>query len=292
MTYKIAFFGLGEIGAPMAGRLASAGHQLLVKNRSPAKQEAWLSQYSGSALEASSDLAGVDVVISCLGADADLQSLYLADGELTSHLRRGTLVIDHTTASAAIAREIHDTIGSVGCDFLDAPVSGGSVGAQNGVLSVMIGGDVGAVSRADAVLSSYSRTISHVGGAGTGQLCKMVNQLCIAGVLQGLAEGLALARAAKLDPERVLGAISGGAAASWQMENRSSFMLNDTYVAGFAAQLMHKDLSLCAEEAERLSVPLPGASVVTKEYEELIESGFGEEDFSNLHRLVHRSTTS
>jgi 3-hydroxyisobutyrate dehydrogenase-like beta-hydroxyacid dehydrogenase len=288
MTSTIAFFGLGEMGAPMAARLVSDGHRVLVKNRSSEKQDSWLSENDGFPLEHTSDLAGVDVVISCLGADADLRALYLEGEGLADNLTRGTLVIDHTTASAAIAQEIAQRIQSVGCDFLDAPVSGGSAGAQNGVLSVMVGGDAGAVSRADPILHSYSRSISHIGGVGTGQLCKMVNQLCIAGVLQGLAEGLALARAASLDTERVLAAISGGAAASWQMENRSSFMLSDTYVAGFAARLMHKDLGLCVEEAHQLSVPLPGGQMAIDEYSELIEAGFGDEDFSNLHRLIHR----
>jgi 3-hydroxyisobutyrate dehydrogenase-like beta-hydroxyacid dehydrogenase len=288
MTSTIAFFGLGEIGAPMAARLASAGHRVLVKNRSPEKQTAWLAENPGAALDSPAELAEAEIVISCVGSDVDLEALYETDGEVFSNLQAGTLVIDHTTASASIARAINERAESKGCEFVDAPVSGGSAGARSGALSVMIGGSSAALTRVEPVLECYSRTISHVGEAGTGQLCKMVNQLCIAGVLQGLAEGLALARAAGLDTERVLGAISGGAAASWQMENRSSFMLSDTYEAGFAARLMHKDLSLCAEEAERLSVPLPGAGTVTREYEELMEQGFGDEDFSNLHRLLHQ----
>jgi 3-hydroxyisobutyrate dehydrogenase len=292
MTSTVAFFGLGEIGGPVAGRLSSAGHCLLVKNRSSTKQDAWMADYEGSAISSGDDVARADVVISCVGGDRDLRALYLEDEQFIPSLTPGTLVIDHTTASAAIAREIHDAIDAAGCSFLDAPVSGGSVGARNGVLSIMLGGAEDAVARAEPIFVSYARTVSHIGDPGAGQLCKMVNQLCIAGVLQGLAEGLALARAADMDTDRVLGALSGGAAASWQMENRSSFMLSDTYAAGFAARLMHKDLGLCKDEAKRLSVPLPGASVVAKEYEDLIESGFGDEDFSNLHRLMRAPATT
>ncbi|MGH2905898.1 MAG: NAD(P)-dependent oxidoreductase [Solirubrobacterales bacterium] len=283
---KIAFFGLGEIGAPMASRLAASGASMLVHNRSPEKQAQWLASNEGVALTGAADVRDVDCVISCVGNDEDLRALYFGDDGLISNLNPGTLVIDHTTASAVVAQELHREIAGKGSKFLDAPISGGSAGARNGTLSVMVGGDKGAVTEATPVFDQYAGVVSHIGGPGAGQLCKMVNQLCIAGVLQGLGEGLALARAANLDVERVIGAISGGAAASWQMENRSSFMLGDTYEAGFAARLMSKDLGLCLEEADRLNLDLRGAKLVADEYSDLIARGLGDEDFSNLHRLL------
>jgi len=287
MPHTVAFFGLGEIGAPVAAHLATAGYEMLVANRSPAKVDAWLVDNPGT--DVSADRAAVaqaDVVISCVGDDADLQELYLGPEGIGQHVRAGALVIDHTTASAAMAHDLGEALDRRGARFMDAPVSGGSAGAQNGALAAMVGGDPATVDAAEPVMRHYTRAVNHVGDIGSGQLCKMVNQLCIAGTLQGLAEAIALTKATGLDPDRVLAAISRGAAASWQMDNRSSFMLDDQYVAGFAARLMHKDLSLCLNEADRLGIRFPVASLVAEQYADLIAGGFGDEDFSNLHRLL------
>lgn len=281
---NVGFIGTGEIGGPVAGHIAEAGHELVVHNRTRSKAEAVPGAVVvDSAIEAA---AHGDVLVTCVGDDADLSTLFLSEGGIADAIRPGSIVIDHTTASATVARRIAGLLGAKGAKFVDAPVSGGTAGAKAGKLSVMVGGDPADVDQVRPLLELYSGRIAHVGPVGAGQLTKAVNQVCIAGILQGLAEGLALAKAAGLDIERVLDAIGAGAAGSWQMENRASFMTKQDYPAGFAASLMHKDLRISLDEAAEMRVPMPVAALVLQQYSKLLGDGQGHEDFSNLHRLV------
>jgi 3-hydroxyisobutyrate dehydrogenase-like beta-hydroxyacid dehydrogenase len=285
---RIAFIGLGAMGSPMAGHLVKAGAHVTVHNRSAAKQASWLAAHPSAAAAASASEAAAqaDVVITCVRNDADLSAIYEGPTGALACLREGALVIDHTTASAEIARDLDTGASARQAHFIDAPVSGGSAGAQAGRLSIMAGGTDIAVELARPVLGVYGRTITHMGPVGSGQLAKMVNQICIAGVLEGLAEGLALAVAAGLDTERLLAAMKDGAADSWQMRNRASFMLSEEFPAGFAAELMHKDLSLASSASGRFGLGSPVIELVRICYANLISRGFGEEDFSNLFRAV------
>jgi 3-hydroxyisobutyrate dehydrogenase len=285
---KIAFIGLGAIGSRIAGRLHESGLTVTVHNRTLERQTVWLESHPGAvgATNPAEAVAGADVVITCVGDDNDLRDVYFGEQGVLNAVGDGTLVIDHTTASDAIARELSLAVVKKGGRFLDAPVSGGSAGAEAGTLSVMCGGTVEAFEPAVEVLAVYGRNIVHVGPAGAGQLCKMVNQVCIAGVLEGLAEGIGLAEAAGLDVSTVLNAIRGGAAGSWQMENRSSYMVKREYPAGFAARLMHKDLGLGGSSADAFGVDAPLLELVRARYTILLERGLGDEDFTNLFRLV------
>lgn len=283
----IAVIGLGQIGYPVAGRIARAGARVAVHNRSQSKAEAWCEEHGGAVAEsAASAVRSASVVVTCVGDDSDLRSLFYGEAGVLEALGPRTLVIDHTTASSAVARELGEQVRNRGGEFLDCPVSGGSKGAQDGTLSIMVGGDRESFERAQSLLETYGGRVSHVGPTGAGQLCKMVNQICIAGVLEGLAEGLAFAKTSGLDAERVLEVISAGAASSWQMQNRSSYMLEGSFPAGFAARLMHKDLSLCLREAIDANIPLPVAAIVEQQYSRLLALGHGNEDFSNLFRLL------
>jgi 3-hydroxyisobutyrate dehydrogenase-like beta-hydroxyacid dehydrogenase len=272
----------------MAGHLLKDGARLIAHTRSPAKQETWLAAHPRAVGASSSAEAAAqaDVVITCVGDDADLADVYQGPTGVLSHLRRGALVIDHTTASADIARDLEADAISKQASFVDAPVSGGSAGAENQALSIMVGGSEAAFERASPILEVYGRTISRMGPAGSGQIAKMVNQICIAGVLQGLAEGLGLAVASGLDTTRLLPIMGGGAAGSWQMHNRSSFMLSEDFNAGFTARLMHKDLGLAISASARNQLDSPVVELVRNRYAELINRGLGHEDFSNLFRLV------
>lgn len=285
---SIAFIGLGVIGSPMAGHLLENGARLIVHTRSSVKQENWLAAHPRAVGASSSAEAAeqADVVVTCVGDDSDLADVYQGPTGVLSHLRPGALVIDHTTASAEIARDLEAGAASKQAGFVDAPVSGGSTGAENRALSIMVGGDEAAYERAIPILEIYGRTISRIGPAGSGQTAKMVNQICIAGVLQGLAEGLGLAVASGLDTARLLHLMAGGAAGSWQMNNRSSFMLSESFEAGFTVRLMHKDLGLATSAAARNELDSPVAELVRDRYAELINRGLGHEDFSNLFRLV------
>ncbi len=277
---EIAFIGLGAMGAPMAGHLAAAGHGVRVANRSVAKAHAWAQAHPGRACGSVAEAAdGADWVIACVGADADVRETFAAAERA---LRSGAAFIDHTTTSAALARELGAAAVAMGSAFLDAPVSGGQAGAQAGKLTVMIGGDDTAISRARPILDAYAKAVTAVGPSGAGQLAKMVNQICIAGVVQGLAEGLHFAQAAGLDVEQAMAAISQGAAQSWQMENRWRTMNEGRFDFGFAVDWMRKDLGLVLDEGRRNGAQTPLAALVDQFYAQVQAAGGGRLDTSSL----------
>ncbi|MYM62559.1 NAD(P)-dependent oxidoreductase [Pseudomaricurvus sp. HS19] len=280
---KVTFIGLGVMGFPMAGHLARAGYPVTVFNRSPSKAAEWLAVYSGtSGSTPAAAAAEAEVVITCVGADKDLREVLLgADGAMI-HARRGTVFIDHTTASADIAREMRGEALARGCEFIDAPVSGGQQGAERGALTIMAGGDAEAFSAVKELLSVYAREVQLLGPSGSGQLCKMVNQICIAGLLQGLAEGLNFANRAGLDAEQVVAVISQGAAQSWQMQNRYATMLAGQYDHGFAVDWMRKDLSLALQEANNNGAALPVTALVDQFYSDVQRLGGRRWDTSSL----------
>ena len=284
---KLAFLGLGVMGAPMARHLAAVGHDVTVYNRSPAKAAAWVAAHGGRSADTAAAAAdGADVVLACVGADADLRAVTLgADGAFAAMVP-GAVFIDHTTVSAAIARELAEAGTARGLHVVDAPVSGGQAGAENGALTIMCGGTAEAFARAEPVMAAYARRIGHMGPAGSGQLTKMVNQLCIAGVLQGLAEGLAFGTAAGLDIGQVVAVISKGAAQSWQMENRAATMARHEFDFGFAVDWMRKDLGLALDEARRLGVTLPLGALVDQFYGDVQAMGGGRQDTSSLIRRL------
>ena len=277
------------MGGPMAGHLARTGHSLSIFNRTAAKAQAWLREHAGTLAESPAEAArNADVVISCVGNDDDLAAVTLGDEGAFRTMRRGALFIDHTTVSARIARRLCTEGDKLGIRSVDAPVSGGQSGAENGTLSVMCGGTEDAVTAAREVMESYSSRIVHVGGPGAGQTTKMVNQICIAGVLQGLAEGLRFAQAADLDLDKVLEAISGGAAQSWQMTNRWPTMARDEFDFGFAINWMRKDLGLAMDEARTNGATLPMTALVDQFYAEVEVMGGGRQDTSALVRRITR----
>ena len=277
------------MGGPMAGHLARTGHSLSIFNRTAAKAQAWLREHAGTLAESPAKAArNADVVISCVGNDDDLAAVTLGDEGAFRTMRRGALFIDHTTVSARIARRLCTEGDKLGIRSVDAPVSGGQSGAENGTLSVMCGGTEDAVTAAREVMESYSSRIVHVGGPGAGQTTKMVNQICIAGVLQGLAEGLRFAQAADLDLDKVLEAISGGAAQSWQMTNRWPTMARDEFDFGFAINWMRKDLGLAMDEARTNGATLPMTALVDQFYAEVEAMGGGRQDTSALVRRITR----
>jgi len=280
---SVGFIGLGVMGYPMAGHLAKAGHALKVYNRTTAKAEAWVGEHGGSfaktPAEASRDC---EFVFCCVGNDDDLREVTLGENGAFGGMQEGAVFIDNTTASAAIARELSHEAGLRKFDFLDAPVSGGQAGAENGALSVMVGGDEAIFQRAKPVIDCYARMCGLMGPAGSGQLTKMVNQICIAGLVQGLAEGLHFAQNAGLDVEAVIGVISKGAAQSWQMENRWKTMDAGEYEHGFAVDWMRKDLEICLGEARRNHAQLPVATLVDQFYSEVQKMGGNRWDTSSL----------
>ena len=283
MGEKIGFIGLGVMGAPMAGHLQASGHDVVVYNRTRAKAAAWVARHGGNMAATPSEAAeGATYVCVCVGGDDDVREVICdTDGALES-LAAGAVLIDHTTASAKLAREIHQKALHVGVEFLDAPVSGGQAGAENGRLSVMVGGSAAEVNRALPVLRSYSASVKHMGDPGTGQLTKMANQICIAGLIQALSEGLAFARHVGLDPTAVVDAISGGAARSWQMENRAQTMIDGSFDFGFAVDWMRKDLAMALAQAEESGLDLPITRVVDGFYAEVQAAGGGRWDTSSL----------
>ena len=283
---QVAFIGLGVMGYPMAGHLAKAGFATRVYNRTAAKSEQWCKDYEGEfALTPREAAEGADFVFMCVGNDEDLRSVVYGDDGVLAGCKPGAILVDHTTASANVAREIADKSPVA---FLDAPVSGGQAGAENGVLTVMIGGDQAAFDAARPVIMSYARAAELLGGVGAGQLTKMVNQICIAGLVQGLSEGLDFAQRAGLDGHKVVDVISKGAAGSWQMENRGNTMLNDEFEFGFAVDWMRKDLAICIEEAGKNGAELPITSIVNDFYGEIQEMGGGRWDTSSLIRRLTR----
>lgn len=286
---NIAFIGLGVMGAPMAGHLAQAGHSLTVFNRTMSKASHWVERYGGAVGVTPARAAeGADIVITCVGNDDDLRSVTLGPEGAFHTMHRGTLFIDHTTVSAHIARELAAEGERQGVHCVDAPVSGGQAGAENGTLSVMCGGSDPAIAAARIVMQAYAARVTHIGPAGAGQSAKMVNQICIAGVLQGLSEALRFAQAADLDTDKVLEAISGGAAQSWQMNNRWATMAKDAFDFGFAIDWMRKDLGLALEEARNNGATLPMTALVDQFYADVQALGGGRQDTSALIRRLTR----
>jgi 3-hydroxyisobutyrate dehydrogenase len=286
---RISFLGLGIMGGPMARHLAKAGHDVTVYNRTMAKAAAWVAAHGGQAVATPAAAAtGAEVVIACVGADNDLRDVTLGPDGAFAAMAPGSLFIDHTTVSAAIARELADAGAARDLLVLDAPVSGGQAGAENGALTIMCGGSATAFAEGQPVMQAYAKRIGHMGPAGSGQLTKMVNQLCIAGVLQGLAEGLAFGAAAGLDLAQVVDVISKGAAQSWQMENRAATMARGEFDFGFAVDWMRKDLGLALDEARRLGVTLPLGALVDQFYGDVQAMGGGRQDTSSLIRRLVR----
>ncbi|MFD1216291.1 NAD(P)-dependent oxidoreductase [Microbulbifer celer] len=280
---KVTFIGLGVMGFPMAGYLSEAGHEVRVYNRTPQKAQLWLEKYRGAAFETPAQAAeGAELVFACVGNDDDLRSVTIGEHGAFAAMAAGSLFVDHTTASAEVARELDAEAQSRGFSFLDAPVSGGQAGAENGVLTIMVGGAQADFDRAKPVLDCYARAASLLGPVGSGQQCKMVNQICIAGLVQGLAEGLHFAKAAGLDVEQVVNVISKGAAQSWQMENRYQTMMAGEYEHGFAVDWMRKDLGIVLEEAKSNGALLPVTALVDQFYSEVQALGGGRWDTSSL----------
>jgi 3-hydroxyisobutyrate dehydrogenase-like beta-hydroxyacid dehydrogenase len=280
---RVAFVGLGVMGYPMAGYLAKSDHDVVVYNRTAAKAAAWCAEFAGTSADSPAAAASsADMVFICVGNDDDVREVVLGDHGVLDAMQDGAVVVDHTTASASIAREIHAAAAARDIGFLDAPLSGGQAGAENGQLTIMIGGDEATFSAAEPVMDCYAKAITRIGPAGSGQLAKMVNQICIAGVVQGLAEGLSFAKRANLDPALLIDAISKGAAQSWQMENRWQTMVNEEFEFGFAVDWMRKDLKIALEEAERNGTTLQMTELVDKFYAEVQEMGGSRWDTSSL----------
>ncbi|WOX06042.1 NAD(P)-dependent oxidoreductase [Microbulbifer pacificus] len=283
MTTKVAFIGLGVMGFPMAGYLSRAGYQVRVYNRTASRASEWLEKYQGDAFATPAEAArGAEFVFACVGNDEDLRQVTIGPDGAFAGMDQGSLFVDHTTASANVARELADAAAAKGIGFLDAPVSGGQAGAENGALTIMVGGDNDAYQRAKPLLDCYARAVNLLGPVGSGQLCKMVNQICIAGIVQGLSEGLHFARAAGLDAEQVVEVISKGAAQSWQMENRYKTMLAGKYDHGFAVDWMRKDLGIVLDEAKRNGALLPVTALVDQFYSEVQALGGSRWDTSSL----------
>lgn len=283
MSTNCAFIGLGVMGYPMAGHLHQAGFTTTVYNRTTAKAQKWAQAYHGDYAETPAmAAASATFVMLCVGNDDDVRSVVYGDDGVLASMKAGTVLIDHTTASAELAKELAQACHERGIGFLDAPVSGGQQGAENGVLTAMIGGDKDAFDQVDEALACYAKTREYMGPAGHGQLAKMVNQICIAGVVQGLAEGLQLARKVGLDPDTLINAISQGAAGSWQMKNRYKTMWDQHYEHGFAVDWMRKDLKIALSEAERQGLSMPLTALVDQFYAEVQKMGGARWDTSSL----------
>jgi 3-hydroxyisobutyrate dehydrogenase len=287
---KVAFIGLGVMGYPMARHLAQrGGHEVTVYNRTGAKAAKWVSEHGGRQAPTPRAAAeGADCVFTCVGNDNDLREVTLGPEGAFASLRPGAIYVDHTTASATVARELYDAATAKGFASLDAPVSGGQAGAENGQLTVMVGGDADAFEQAKPIISSFAKMVGLMGAAGAGQLTKMVNQLCIAGLVQGLAEGIHFAKKAGLDVEQVIGVISKGAAQSWQMENRYKTMAAGQFEFGFAVDWMRKDMAIALEEARRNGSKLPVAALVDQFYAEVQAMGGRRWDTSSLIARLER----
>jgi len=286
---RVAFLGLGVMGYPMAGHLKRAGHDVVVFNRSADKAVRWVAEHGGASAPAPVEAAkGADVVMTCVGRDEDLRAVTLGNDGAFAAMKNGAVFVDHTTASATIARELADHAAKQGFGFVDAPVSGGEQGAKNGQLTIMCGGSEADYAKAEPIMAAYARQCRLLGPAGSGQLAKMVNQICIAGVVQGLSEGLSFARAAGLDPAAVVEVISKGAAQSWQMENRYKTMLAGHFEHGFAVEWMRKDLSICFGEAEHNGAQLPVTRLVDEFYAEVEAMGGRRWDTSSLFARMEK----
>ena len=283
MSCKVSFIGLGVMGYPMAGYISKAGHNVTVYNRTAAKADKWISEYKGSKADTPAKAAdGAEYIFTCVGNDSDLREVTFGDNGIFKTIKKNSVYIDNTTASATIAREIYDYSKKNEFGFLDAPVSGGQAGAQNGALTVMIGGDQENFDKAKDKIDCYSKKMKLLGGAGSGQLAKMVNQICIAGLVQGLSEGINFGIKAGLNMEDVIEVISKGAAQSWQMDNRFKTMIEDKFDFGFAVDWMRKDLKIALEEAKKNNSLLPVTEIVDKYYGEVQKMGGNRWDTSSL----------
>jgi 3-hydroxyisobutyrate dehydrogenase len=288
MSKQIAFLGLGVMGFPMAGHLATAGHRVTVYNRTPSKAAQWVAKHGGrSAPSAAQAAEGAEMVMMCVGNDDDVRAVA---SDALRGMTQGAILVDHTTASAEVAREMHHAAAEKRVAFLDAPVSGGQAGAENGKLTIMVGGDADPFARAQPLLAHYGRAVTLMGGPGAGQLTKMVNQICIAGLVQALSEGINFAQKAGLDPLLVLDVIGKGAAQSWQMDNRGKTMVEDRFDFGFAVDWMRKDLAICLDESRRNAAALPITALVDQLYSRVQARGGGRWDTSSLIRLLRDAT--
>ncbi len=286
---KVGFIGLGVMGYPMAGHLAAKGHEVTVFNRTGAKADSWVAEHGGAKAQTPAQAAdGADFVFCCVGNDDDLRSVTLGEGGAFPSMKTGSVFIDNTTASANIARELATAAQQGGFGFLDAPVSGGQAGAENGVLTVMVGGDEATFDRAKPIIECYARMVGLMGETGSGQMTKMMNQVCIAGLVQGLSEAIHLGKAAGLDIDKVMEVISKGAAGSWQMENRNKTMIAGEYDHGFAVDWMRKDLAICLAEADARGVSLPVTALVDQFYAEVQRMGGNRWDTSSLLARLER----
>ena len=284
---KVAFIGLGVMGFPMAGHLTAKGHAVTVYNRNPARAQAWTAKY-GHTSAPTPRLAcqGAEIAFLCVGDDADVRGVVLGDDGMLAGTAKGAVIVDHTTASANVARELQKECAGAGVGFVDAPVSGGQAGAENGQLTIMCGGTPADYAKAEPAMAAYAKACRRMGDSGAGQLTKMINQICIAGIVQGLAEGLAFGLKAGLNMEDVVAVISKGAAQSWQMDNRAKTMCDGKFDFGFATNWMRKDLRLCLEEARRNGARLPVAALVDQFYATVQKNGGGRWDTSSLMSLL------
>lgn len=284
---KVAFLGLGVMGFPMAGHLAAKGHAVTVWNRSPAKAEAWVARHGHARAETAAEAArGAEFVMACVGNDDDLRQVCTGPDGAFAGMGKGAVFVDHTTVSAGVTRELAALAAGQGLGYVDAPVSGGQAGAENGVLSVMCGGAAADYAAAEPVIAAYARICRHLGDVGAGQLAKMMNQICIAGLMQGLSEALAFGQKAGLDGAAVVEVISQGAAGSWQMVNRHKTMLEDRFDFGFAVDWMRKDLKICLETADQIGAALPVTALVDQFYKDVQLMGGGRNDTSSLIRRL------
>ncbi len=287
---KVAFLGLGVMGGPMAGHLVAKGHQVTVYNRTFSKAEAWVAKHGGAAaVTPAAAASGAEIVFACVGNDDDLRAVCLGDQGAFAGMAAGALFVDHTTVSAQVTRELAGVAAAQGLGFVDAPVSGGQAGAENGVLSVMCGGAQADYDRAEPVIAAYARICRRLGESGAGQLAKMMNQICIAGLMQGLSEALAFGEKAGLDGAAVVEVISQGAAGSWQMANRHKSMLEGRFDFGFAVDWMRKDLKICLETADALGASLPVTALVDQFYKDVQQMGGGRNDTSSLIRRLRKN---
>jgi 3-hydroxyisobutyrate dehydrogenase-like beta-hydroxyacid dehydrogenase len=288
--HHVAFLGLGVMGYPMAGHLARAGHRVTVYNRTAKKADQWVEEYGGKSARTPREAAtGAQILFACVGNDEDLRGVVLGSDGALAGMGKDAIFCDHTTASAAVARELYAAAKAKGLHFVDAPVSGGQAGAVNGMLTIMCGGDDAAFARVQPVAMAMAKAVTLIGPSGAGQLAKMVNQICIAGLVQGLSEGIAFGQAAGLDMKLVLQVIGKGAAQSWQMDNRGTTMVDDKFDFGFAVDWMRKDLSLCLDEARTNGARLPVAALVDQFYADVQQMGGNRWDTSSLIRRLRKA---
>ena len=286
---NVSFIGLGVMGYPMAGHLQNNGYNVTVYNRTTVKAEKWVEEYKGSMAKTPGEASqNSEIVFMCVGRDEDIIEVMEGESGILSNAAEGSIIVDHTTASAEIARNYYQKLKDKKLSFLDAPVSGGQAGAENGVLSIMIGGDEKDYNIVKPVLTSYGKAVELIGPSGSGQIAKMINQICIAGLVQGLSEAMAFGKKSNVDMEKVLSVISKGAAQSWQMENRYRTMLDGKFDYGFAVDWMRKDLSICFNEASKNGAMLPVTKIVDKYYEEVQKNGGNRFDTSSLMTLVDK----